>query len=155
MTKWKLLFVWTHPTKGDLFKLYQHVKERHRKGLFCSGDAKEYKKFPTQPGWIELGTILGKWERFWEWGLLFEHFQQPYGHCNPLLKLGLCLIENTLKTGRRIDFSAEISYVGATFLLQKERWIFLIFWVFLGKDKRQGLVSWSVLNTLPPKKKTK
>ena len=56
----KVAFRFDTPTKGDLFKLYQHVKERHRKALFRSGDAKEYKKFPTQPGWIELGTILGK-----------------------------------------------------------------------------------------------
>ena len=60
----KVAFRFDAPTKCDLFKLYQHVKEHHRKALFRSGDAKEYKKFPTQPGWIELGMILGKWERF-------------------------------------------------------------------------------------------
>ena len=25
-------------------------------------NAKDTKKIPTQPGWIELGMILGKWE---------------------------------------------------------------------------------------------
>ena len=29
-------------------------------------NAKDTKKIPTQPGWIELGMILGKWEWFWE-----------------------------------------------------------------------------------------
>ena len=31
-------------------------------GLFPFDIAKDIKKFPTQPGWIELGMILGKWE---------------------------------------------------------------------------------------------
>ena len=42
--------------------LYQHVKEHHRKRLFRFDDAKDIKKIPTQPGWIELGMLLGKWE---------------------------------------------------------------------------------------------
>ena len=44
----------------------QHVKERCRKWLFPFDNAKDTKKIPTQPGWIELGMILGKWEWFWE-----------------------------------------------------------------------------------------
>ena len=48
--------------KDWFFRLYQHVKEHHRKRLSPSGDAKDIKKIPTQPGWIELGMIWGKWE---------------------------------------------------------------------------------------------
>jgi hypothetical protein len=32
------------------------------KHLFRFDNAKDIKKIPTQPGWIELGMILGKWE---------------------------------------------------------------------------------------------
>lgn len=39
--------------------LLQQVKEHHRKGLFPFDIAKDIKKFPTQPGWIELGMV---WE---------------------------------------------------------------------------------------------
>ena len=39
--------------------LYQHVKERLRMGLFPFRITKDIKKFPTQPGWIELGIL---WE---------------------------------------------------------------------------------------------
>lgn len=39
--------------------LLQHVKEHRRKPLFRSDNAKDIKKIPTQPGWIELGMM---WE---------------------------------------------------------------------------------------------
>ena len=42
--------------------LVQYVKERLQMGLFPFRIAKDIKKFPTQPGWIELGMIWGKWE---------------------------------------------------------------------------------------------
>ena len=46
--------------RGIIKKLYQHVKEHRRNRLFASDSAKDIKKFPTQPGWIELRMILRK-----------------------------------------------------------------------------------------------
>ena len=64
--RFALTSCWGLCPKNDKFKkdllrsLYHQVKEHHRKGLFRSGDAKDIKKIPTQPGWIELGIT-------WEW----------------------------------------------------------------------------------------
>jgi hypothetical protein len=46
--------------RGIVFGLYQHVKEHRRNRLFASDSAKDIKKIPTQPGWIELRMILRK-----------------------------------------------------------------------------------------------
>ena len=62
------------------------------KHLFRFDNAKDIKKIPTQPGWIELGMILGKWEWLWECGLLFKQLHQLVGHYNLLLELGLRLV---------------------------------------------------------------